>query len=253
MRLSVRLQTVASYVRKGSRVADVGTDHGYVPIYLIKEGIAEAALAMDVREGPLERAREHIRSYGLEGRIKTRLSDGLEQLRAGEADTVVIAGMGGELMIHILEEGMHVWETVDHWVLSPQSEIDKVRRYLEQNSFSLLDETMLVEEGKYYTVMSAGRNMTADETAGGAASPEGKRQAEDEKQGTDMGESDYLYGRRLIEKKSPVLKEYLEKEKKTLKGILGQVTGQDSDGARRRQNEILKEISQIEEVEDEMR
>lgn len=238
MKLSPRLLAVTSFVEKGSRVADVGTDHGYVPIWLIEEGIAESALAMDVRKGPLERAESHIRLHGLEDRISTRLSDGLKELNAGEADTVVIAGMGGELVIHIMEEGRHVRDTVRHWVLSPQSELDKVRRYLEEQGFVTLDETMLIDEEKYYTVMS----VRGPEGSGGHVPAAGA-----------MSEAEYLYGRCLIKKKDPVLREYLEKEKRTLSAIREQLDGQDSEGAARRRCEIEHQISIIEEVQHEMR
>ena len=107
VKLSARLAAVAALVEPGSRVADVGTDHGYIPIYLVQTGIADRAIAMDVRSGPLERARAHVDRLppGCRERIETRLSDGLKALSPGEADTVVIAGMGGELMIRILDEG----------------------------------------------------------------------------------------------------------------------------------------------------
>ena len=109
VKLSARLAAVAALVEPGSRVADVGTDHGYIPIYLVQTGIADRAIAMDVRSGPLERARAHVDRLppGCRERIETRLSDGLKALSPGEADTVVIAGMGGELMIRILDEGRH--------------------------------------------------------------------------------------------------------------------------------------------------
>ena len=132
VRLSLRLKAVADFVKPGSRIADIGTDHGYVPIYLAQIGRAAGAIAMDVRQGPLERAKEHIREY--EGwaiqhagnsrqqdpcAIEARLSDGLKELRPGEADTVIMAGMGGELEIRILEQGRHMWDSVSHWILSP--------------------------------------------------------------------------------------------------------------------------------------
>ena len=101
MKLSERLNTVVSFVKPGSRVVDVGTDHGYVPIELAQRGIIIHGLAMDVRKGPLERAKEHIRQYGLEDVIETRLSDGICQLQDHEADTVIVAGKGGELVIHL--------------------------------------------------------------------------------------------------------------------------------------------------------
>ena len=105
MKLSKRLETIASFVPEGSRIADIGTDHGYIPIHLVQEGKAKHASAMDVRKGPLLRAQSHIQEAGLIDAIEVRLSDGLLKLEKDEADCVVIAGMGGELMIPILEEG----------------------------------------------------------------------------------------------------------------------------------------------------
>ena len=141
VKLSLRLQTVAGFVRQGSRIADVGTDHGYVPVYLAQTGRIRSAIAMDVGKGPLERAREHIEEYetrspGTGCPIEARLSDGLKELTPEDADTVIIAGMGGELMIRILDQGRHVWDSVKHWILSPQSEQYKVRAYLEMHGYS---------------------------------------------------------------------------------------------------------------------
>ena len=101
--LSRRLRTVAGMVTRGHRVCDVGCDHGFVPVYLVQQGISPGVLAMDLREGPLRAAREHVSAYGLEGQIETRLSDGLHNYKAGEADTLICAGMGGGLMMRILE------------------------------------------------------------------------------------------------------------------------------------------------------
>ena len=101
----------------------------------MRRGTIKRALAMDVRKGPLSRAEESVAMAGLENRIETRLSDGLEKLSPGEAEAVVIAGMGGELMIHILEQGRHMWDSVGQWILSPQSEIPKMRKWLWDNGF----------------------------------------------------------------------------------------------------------------------
>mgnify|MGYP000340951270 CR=1 FL=1 len=108
MELSKRLRAVAELVSPGYRVADIGTDHAYVPIWLVKEGKAPYALAMDVNEGPLQRADEHIREYGLENQIRTRRSDGLKELNPYEADSMIAAGMGGALIIQILEKSPDV-------------------------------------------------------------------------------------------------------------------------------------------------
>ena len=155
MQLSLRLTAVAQFVTKGNRLADIGTDHGYVPIYLVKCGIIPSAIAMDINKGPLERAKEHIEEYGLTDKVKTRLSDGLKKLGEGEADTVLIAGMGGNLIVKILEEGREVLKSVKELVLSPHSEIDLVRQYLVENYYEIIHENMVFDGGKYYTIIKA--------------------------------------------------------------------------------------------------
>ena len=189
MILSKRLTTIASLVPAGSRVADVGTDHGYTPIYLVKNGVAVSAIAMDVRKGPLSRAADHVREYGLEDKIQLRLSDGLEKLQANEADTVIISGLGGPLMIDMLTRGQEVAKTVTTFVLSPQSDIPGVRVFLREHGYRIDREVFMKDEGKYYTVMVVTHGQS-----------EPGRYIDD------------LFGRELLERKDPVLREYLEKE-----------------------------------------
>ena len=123
MQMSKRLQAVADLVTEGDRIADIGTDHGYVPIFLLERARIPSAIAMDINRGPLERAKKHIREHSLEDRVKLRLSDGVKALKEDEADAVVIAGMGGGLIVKILREGKEVLESVRELVLQPQSEI----------------------------------------------------------------------------------------------------------------------------------
>jgi len=152
MHLSKRLTKVASFVTKGNRVADIGCDHGYVPIYLVRQGIAETAIAADVRKGPLSRAQEHIKEYGLENRIETRLSDGLEKIMPGEAQSIIMAGMGGLLMIRLLTLGKETAKRADELILSPQSDLDEFRRFMVKDGYSICRESMIKEEGKYYFI-----------------------------------------------------------------------------------------------------
>lgn len=223
MKLSKRLEMVVSFVEAGSKVADVGTDHGYVPIALAGRGTVAQGLAMDVRTGPLGKAKEHIRQYGLEDVIQVRLSDGVKELKEGEADTVIMAGMGGELVIHILEDGKRLWGQVKHWILSPQSEIDKVRRFLEENGFLIAREEMVEEDGKYYTVM--------DVTPGRMER---------------MEPWEVLYGPCLVRKGHPVLKEFLVKERRNLTGILRGLEGQEGESAKRRERELRQKAAWVE-------
>lgn len=195
MQLSNRLKAVAGLLSKGRKLADVGTDHAYIPIYLMKQGLIDSAVAMDIGKGPLERAKEHISLYGLEDSVTTRLSDGVAELKPGEADCMVVAGMGGALTIHILEEGAAVISTMKECILQPQSEIEKVRRYLWQHEFYIEEENMILEDGKFYPMMRVIPH---------------KKQEMDKK----LLDVYAQYGPCLLEKKHPVLKQYLEKEKR---------------------------------------
>ncbi len=213
VRLSKRLKQVADFVPEGSRIADIGTDHGYIPIYLCQKGLAASALAMDVRKGPLCRAQEHIKEYGdsFPGCCpQVRLSDGLKELKEGEADTVIIAGMGGELEIKILEEGRHLWNSIKTWVLSPQSDLDKVRRFLAENGFCIEAEAMVKDEGKFYTVMRAVRGQMEYES-----------------------QSEYLYGKKLLEAGDKVLEEYLTCERRRVEKILSSLKGEGEKGKKK--------------------
>lgn len=229
MKLSKRLELVAAFVPKGCRLADVGTDHGYVPIYLVRQGQVSHAIAMDVRSGPLRRAGAHIERYRLAEYIEIRRSDGLKELQAGEADTVVIAGMGGELMIRILEEGKHVWDSISTWVFAPQSELYKVRLYLQQRGFAIAVEEMLEEDGKFYTVMRVERgNMQYTR------------------------EIDLRYGKYLLDCRHPVLKSFLKKEMRQTEVILTRLAAQSSKGAGWRREELKRILAQMKEAYDEM-
>lgn len=157
MQLSERMRRISSLVTEGNRLADIGTDHGYIPMALVQEGKIPSALAMDVNEGPLARAREHIRLAGLSARIETRRSDGLRELGAGEADTVLMAGMGGMLTVRILTEGGPGLWAVKELILQPQSDLHRVRRWLTENGWQIAAEDLAAEDGKYYPMMKAVR------------------------------------------------------------------------------------------------
>ena len=121
MELSKRLTAVAGLVTEGASVADIGTDHGYIPIHLIEQNLSPKVIAMDINKGPLERARIHIAGYGMSDRIETRLSDGLAAVKPKEVEEMIVAGMGGGLVIHILEEGKQIVSTLKGCILQPES------------------------------------------------------------------------------------------------------------------------------------
>ena len=136
--LSKRLQTVAGMVTKGNIISDIGTDHGYVPIYLVEENITDKAYAMDINQGPLDIANKHIKEKGLERKITTILSNGMEKLKDNMIDTAVIAGMGGDLIVSILENGKSI-KGIKELVLSPHKRVDLVRKYLLENNWQIVD------------------------------------------------------------------------------------------------------------------
>lgn len=200
LKLSNRLMAAAALVTEGNRLADVGTDHGYVPIYLLEQKKIPSAIAMDVNAGPLERAKEHIALYGLGDYIQTRLSDGVAALAPGEADTILVAGMGGGLVMHILEEGKEICKQVSELVLQPQSELERVREYLIAEGYETIQEDMILEDDKFYPMMKV-HYVTPEQT-----------KEDFQKMSAKQQRLHCLYGGMLLQKKHPVLKIYLEKE-----------------------------------------
>lgn len=155
-RLSDRLQRLCDEVGPCETLADIGCDHGYVSMELVKTGKAAHVLAMDVNEGPLERARENVKAAGLSEQIELRLSDGLHNTMPDDHfDTILIAGMGGRLMTGILVAGLHKVSEASHLVLQPQSEIFLVREFLYRHSFSVEREVCLKDRDKFYFIINA--------------------------------------------------------------------------------------------------
>lgn len=219
MQLSRRLQKIAALVSEGNRLADVGTDHAYVPIWLWEQGRIPGAVAMDIGRGPLERADAHIREHGAQEVIQTRLSDGLEKLSPGECDTVLIAGMGGQLMKRILLEGRDRLSGVKELVLQPQSDIWVVRHFLKDSGFSIIREEMVCEEGKYYPMLKAvPGEMSWDR------------------------EVQFVYGGLLLEQAHPVLRQYLLKEEKQKRAIAKKLQENRTEGAAKRLIEVEREL-----------
>jgi tRNA (adenine22-N1)-methyltransferase len=222
------MKAVAAMVTPGGVLADVGTDHGYIPIALLQRQKIRGAVAMDINQGPLSRARQNIAAAHLESRIETRLSDGLQAMRPGEADTILIAGMGGELMIHILEEGQTVCEAASELILQPQSDIQKVREYLREHQYRIVDEDMVCEDNKYYPMMRAVR--IEDDTVW-------------EKMNEQTRIACDLYGPLLLRDGHMVLRRFLVREHRQLTQLLQQLSEHgDSEAIRRRIEEVEQKL-----------
>jgi tRNA (adenine22-N1)-methyltransferase len=249
--LSKRMMCLANMVTPGKRIADIGCDHALVSIYLVSEGISPKVLAMDIGEGPLEAAKANIEKYGLSESIETRLSDGMSELKPGETDGAVIAGMGGLTIVGILERSLHNIKPGYELVLSPQSDIPLVRRYLREHGFRIIDEDMLSEDGKYYCVIKARLEDTVyfdvDNGRAGSACMKEEKMARTTAEDKLLQIYD-MYGEKLIEKKNPVLKEYLEKQMEKYQGIFCRISKSSGEGAAERMLQIRSELALMEEV-----
>lgn len=229
MQLSKRLQAVADLVTPGHRVADVGCDHAYTSIYLVENKISPYVIAMDINQGPIDRAKENIKKYGYEKEIATRKSDGLEKLKVGEVDTVLIAGMGGGLTVQILTQHRERMAGLKELVLSPQSEIYLVRELMQEIGFTITNENMIKEEGKYYVMMKA----------------EASTSVIDNQPYQLLNKEHAHFGRLLLESKHPILREFLEKELERCSKILESLQKETSESINIRKNEIRESVKLI--------
>ena len=222
--LSQRMQAVADMVTAGNRVVDVGCDHGYVSIYLVQQKITDHVLAMDINSGPLLRAKRHVEEAGLCPYITLRLSDGLTAFWAGEADTLICAGMGGRLMQRILEREPEKTGSLKELILQPQSEIPAFRRFLTHAGYRITEENMVLEEGKFYPVIRVVRGQRKDQ----------------------LSETEARFGPVLLKKKHPILREYLsvelEKEIKLEQELMTVPAGKRVD---QRLDEIRREMGYV--------
>lgn len=155
LELSPRLALIAGWVPPGAKLADVGTDHAYLPVWLTLHGRVASAIASDLRKGPLERARATGRTYGAEG-IDFRLGDGLAFIRPDEADTIVIAGMGGENIAAILAAAPWTADGRHTLLLQPQTRAEELRRFLMDHGYAITREALVCDRGTIYPVMEAG-------------------------------------------------------------------------------------------------
>lgn len=154
VKLSKRLSAVASYVRDGALIADIGTDHAYIPIFLMQEGRTSGAIASDINEGPILRARKNIISYGLQDKIITRVANGLDGIEQYGPNDILICGMGGELIAEIIDKCDYLKNNEINLILQPMTSIAELRSYLK-NGFSVFDEEIVFEDGKYYQIICA--------------------------------------------------------------------------------------------------
>ncbi|MHA3066180.1 tRNA (adenine(22)-N(1))-methyltransferase [Lacticaseibacillus saniviri] len=197
--LSKRLKAIADQVGQGERLADIGTDHAYIPIALVENGTIDYALASDIGEGPIAIATANIEAAGLADKIVVRQADGLQGIKESDAiSTVIIAGMGGQLMIDILEAGMSHLDGTETLILQPNRDTFEVRQWLNQHEFGIIAEQILEDDGHVYEMMVAGRTK-----------PE-----------VPYTDADLHFGPMLRKERSPLFLEQLERQAEKTEAVL---------------------------------
>lgn len=225
MEISLRLKTIANMVDRCECVADIGTDHGYIPIYLVKNGICNKTIASDINKGPVEKAKFNVKLENMQDKIQCRLGAGLTTIKNGEVQGIVIAGMGGNLIRDIIEEGMDAFKKAKFAVLQPVQNPEVLREYIYKKGYKIIDEELCIEDNKVYEII--------------------KIRYSEEIQNIDS--IYYEVGKTLIEKRHPLLKEYIEikieRYIKILKNIID-----ESEGAKNRKVEVKSKIIKLKEM-----
>lgn len=206
MPLSKRLACIFQMIEPCQCLCDIGTDHAHIPNEVISQGVAKKAIASDVRKGPCEVARKNIAAHGFSNQIEVRMGSGFATIQPGECDCAVIAGMGGNLMLELFREAGELPKTIKQIVVQPQNALERVRRFFNEEGYTIQKEKLVYDEGKFYTVFSVTYT--------------GKKQ---------KVERIYEYiGKYLITQKDPLLEAYLEKEIQRLERILTQTEQEEA-------------------------
>ncbi|KAB7708745.1 tRNA (adenine(22)-N(1))-methyltransferase TrmK [Bacillus aerolatus] len=230
--LSNRLMAVVSRIPLHSVVADIGSDHAYLPCYAIKNGLADKAIAGEVADGPFLAAQQQVKEAGLEERIAVRKGNGLEVIASGEADCVTIAGMGGTLIASILEEGKDKLGGVKRLILQPNLRADQIRKWLIEHGWELIDEEIIEEDGKIYEILTA-------------------EKGDPERPYSAKKELEMLTGPMLLAQKNAVFLKKWQREAAQLEVVLENVKkAENQAAAASKKREILHELQLIKEAID---
>lgn len=186
LKITPRMLAIMNMVEKGSRLADVGTDHGIIPVVLVLNGKVNKVVASDISYKSLEKAVRIIKKYGLDMYIDARVGYGLEVLAPYEVDNVIIAGLSGKQIAEILEKSPHIAKEIKRFILQPVQHSDYLRKWLVTNSYKIIDEDLVIENDKFYQIIVArkGKQLISDDIF-------------------------YEIGPKLFEKKHPLLKKFI--------------------------------------------
>jgi tRNA (adenine22-N1)-methyltransferase len=243
IKLSKRLQTIADRIPQDSRVADIGSDHALLPVYLCQTGRIRFAVAGEINPGPLRAADKQVREAGLKDMISVRLGNGLQVLSPRETDTIVIAGMGGGLIAQILHEGKAKLHGIRRLILQPNIGEERVRRWLLEQGWALTDEAIIEEDGKIYEIITAERNEEAElfNKRLYAARSLGESVTVDT-------ETLLLLGPHFLQEAAPIWRRKWQYELEKLKAVAVQVAASSTEEAARRHEELQRQIHTITEV-----
>jgi len=225
MKLSPRLKAIAGLVDKNSIVADIGTDHGYIPVYLVENNISNKVIASDINEGPLESAISYVKKKKLTDNIELRLGNGIKTINEFEVDTCIIAGMGGILISEILESSKGIARTIEKFILQPMVASYELRKYLYENNYKIAKETLAKENERYYKILLV-------------------------EHGKDSLEDDiYLeVGKKIIEEKHFLFVDFLDKKIKKYNIILENIKTNSSIINNEKYDEIVTKIEKLKDV-----
>ena len=225
MILSKRLMAIAEMVPNNSIVGDIGTDHGYIPAYLIQNNISKKVIGTDVSKSSLDKISGYIKKSGYEKKIECRLGYGLEVLKPYEIDTVVISGLGGVLINEILDKDKDITNSITNFIFQPMLGVKELRIYLMENSFEIVKEDLVKEDNKYYEIIFAKK---------------GKAYIEKE--------INYEVSKELILGKHPIIEEFVLNKIALAKTIIKDLEGNDSEEIQKRYNELSELIKEYREV-----
>ena len=223
MELSKRLNSIVKHMDKCEKMADIGSDHGYIPIYAVKNNICRRAIASDINKGPVEKARMDAMFEGVSDFVDVRLGAGLKTIRKGEVNSIVIAGMGGNLIRDILEADISKVKELDYMILLPAQNPEVLRKYLYNTGYEILTEDICEDEGIYYEIFKV-RYSTENKLV--------------------IDDIFYEISPILLREKNPMMKEYLEVKREKLEKILGFIK-EDTESANNRKKEISSKIEFI--------
>lgn len=230
--LSKRLQQIADWVPIGAKVADIGTDHAQLPIYLIESGKSSYCIGVELHEGPYQRARGQVEKAKLQDQIEIRRGDGLTPILPGEVDLITIAGMGGALISHILTAGNEKLYGVNHLILQPNIDAETLRRFGYYNGWILNNEEIVEEGGEFYEILLF--------EPGEGRSPYQKN--------PNPVEAQWLFGPYLLQRRGEVFMKKWNKEKEKIEKILRSLDRGKSHSVQKKKEEFLTQLNWIKEV-----